>query len=166
MINVTKIKEECKDYTRIYYKLEQVKTYKPHIVKKIMEQLTFYVNAGGALYGELGHNNGSSEINVQNCTHKIVSIEQKSETDIKITAHVFPEAGLMTKTLHPYLIACVENKTFEIPLSYTLRGWGNENLEDFTIITFDLADENTVGKNPIFVPETLINDIAREQASI
>lgn len=166
MIKVTKIKEECKEYSRVYYKLEQVKTYKPEIVNRIIEQTAEPIK-NGTLVGELGHNNDTPEINPMNITHKIISIEKLNDTDIKIISYVYPGGG-MTKILHPILIACVEDKTFEIPLSYTLRGHGNStnDFDNFQIVTFDLADETTVGKDPVFVPNTLMNDIALEQAAM
>lgn len=165
MIKVTRIKEDCKEYSRVYYKLEQVKTYKPEVVNKVIEQTTDYIKSG-ELFGELGHNNGSTELNVARITHKIISIEKLSDTDIKIVSYVYPGEG-MTKILHPALIACIEDKSYEIPLSYTLRGAGNSDcLDDFKIITFDLADETTVGKNPLFVSDTIMNDIAHEHAAM
>lgn len=164
MINVTKIKEECKEYSRVYYKLEQVKTYKPEIVNKILEQTKNFIK-NGTLFGEVGHHNESLEVDPMRISHKIISITKLSNTDIKIISYVFPADG-MAKILHPSLIACVEDKSFELPLSYTLRGSGNSNLEDFRIITFDLADEDTVGKNPLFVPDSLMTDIALEQAGM
>ena len=46
MINVTKITEESSANTRTYYKLEQVKTYKPNIVKAIMDQVFVKIESG------------------------------------------------------------------------------------------------------------------------
>ena len=161
MIKVTKIKEETKEFNRIYYKLEQVKTYEPNIVNKIIAQTKGLI-ATGELYGELGHNNGL-EINLYKVTHKIISIEKLNDTDIKIISHVFPISNV-TNTLLPELIACVENKTYELHLSYTLRGCGNDYTDDFHVITCDLADENNVGKNPIFLSKEISNTITKEQA--
>lgn len=162
MINVTKITEENKNFKRTYFKLEQVKTYKSSIVDKIIKQSKPLIKQN-LLLGELGHNNedtNSCEIDLTQVTHKIISIKKISDTDINIVSYCTD--GI----LFGYLTDQTSLGIYNIPLSYTLRGVGNPVLNDFKLITFDLADEKTVGKNPLFVPENLINDIAKEQASL
>lgn len=169
MINVTKITEESSANTRTYYKLEQVKTYKPNIVKTIVEQ--YGLNKDDIYYyGEIGNTDKHFELNPMNCSHKIIDIKQISDTQIKIISYVYPEFGAH-KVIWPYLEACSVNKSYSIPLSYTLRGAGaisdsGELSDDFMFITFDLINEDDAGKNPMLCPNDVINDIAHEQASL
>lgn len=169
MINVTKITEESCANTRTYYKLEQVKTYKPNIVKTIMDQVFVKIESGDC-YGEIGNIDKHFELNPMNCSHKIIDVKQVSDTQIKIISYVYPEFGAH-KVIWPYLDACSVDKSYSIPLSYTLRGAGaiseaGELSDDFVFITFDLINEDDAGKNPMFCPNDVINDIAHEQASL
>lgn len=169
MINVTKITEESCVNTRTYYKLEQVKTYKPNIVKTIVEQ--YGLNKDDIYYyGEIGNTDKHFEMNPMNCSHKIIDIVPVSDTQIKIISYVYPEFGAH-KVIWPYLEACSVDKSYSIPLSYTLRGAGaindsGELMDDFVFITFDLINEDDAGKNPLLCPNDVINDIAHEQASL
>lgn len=169
MINVTKITEESCTNTRTYYKLEQVKTYKPNVVKTIVEQ--YGLNKDDIYYyGEIGNTDKHFEMNPMNCSHKIIDIKQISDTQIQIISYVYPEFGAH-KVIWPYLEACSVDKSYSIPLSYTLRGAGTisdsgELMDDFIFITFDLINENEAGKNPMLCPNDVINDIVHEQASL
>lgn len=169
MINVTKITEESCANTRTYYKLEQVKTYMPNIVKCIMDQVFVKIESGDC-YGEIGNIDKHFELNPMNCSHKIIDIKQISDTQIQIISYVYPEFGAH-KVIWPYLEACSVDKSYSIPLSYTLRGAGAISdsgalMDDFIFITFDLINENEAGKNPMLCPNDVINDIAHEQASL
>lgn len=114
MINVTKITEESCANTRTYYKLEQVKTYKPNIVKTIIEQ--YGLNRDDIYYyGEIGNTDKHFEMNPMNCSHKIIDIKQISDTQIQIISYVYPEFGAH-KVIWPYLEACSVDKSYSIPL--------------------------------------------------